>query len=211
VVDYPYMICDRIQLSISAALDGEETLEPVDVVNAHVAVCADCRAYRDGARALHREVRVAPAHAVPDLTAPILVAIGDDARRDAETTGIRLGVAIIGLVQLGLSLPALLFGSDAGLPVHTARHLGSFGVALGIGLLVAAWKPERVSGLLPLATALVACLIVTSILDVTTAHVPPSGELNHATEVVGLLSLWLLSRTPVATRRSRDQMELREA
>ena len=157
-------------------------------------------------------MRVAPgARRYPTCTAPILVAIGDDARHDAETTGIRLGVAIIGLVQLGLSLPALLFGSDAGLPVHTARHLGSFGVALGIGLLVAAWKPERVSGLLPLATALVVCLIVTSILDVTTAHVPPSGELNHATEVVGLLSLWLLSRTPVAARRSRDRMELREA
>ena len=32
----------------------------------------------------------------------------------------------------------------------------------------------------------------------TTAHVAPSGELNHATEVVGLVALWLLSRTPAA-------------
>ena len=108
---------------------------------------------------------------------------------------------MIGLVQLGISLPALLFGSDAGLPVHTARHLGSFGAALGIGLLVAAFRPERVAGLLPLATALVVCLLLTSILDVTTAHVAPSSELNHATEVVGLVSLWLLSRVHPRTDR----------
>jgi predicted anti-sigma-YlaC factor YlaD len=166
------MNCDRIQLSISAALDGEDSPEPADAV-----------------------------------AAQILLAIGDDARTERDPPGNRLGVGLIGLVQLGFSLPALLFGTDAGLPVHTARHLGSFGVALGIGLLVAAWKPERVSGLLPLATALVACLIVTSILDVTTAHVPSSGELNHATEVVGLVSLWLLSRTPGAQRRDRPELQ----
>jgi predicted anti-sigma-YlaC factor YlaD len=183
-VDYPYMICDRIQLSISAVLDGEDAPEPPPVVAAHVATCADCRAYRDGVEALHRELRVAPAPAVDDLTPEIL----------------RVVVGLLGLLQLGVALPALLFGADAGLPVHTARHLGSFGVALGIGLVVAAWRPERVAGLLPLATALVVCLAVTSILDVATAHVPPSGELNHATEVVGLVSLWLLSRTPIATR-----------
>ncbi|HZP28341.1 MAG TPA: zf-HC2 domain-containing protein [Acidimicrobiia bacterium] len=199
MVDYPYMICDRIQLSISAALDGEDPLEPAPVVAAHVARCAHCRAYRDGVEALHRAVRVAPAPPVPDLTPQILVAIGAE-ERDTDARALRLVVGLLGLLQLGVALPALLFGSDAGLPVHTARHLGSFGVALGIGLVVAAWRPDRVAGLLPLATALVVCLAVTSILDVTTAHVPATGELNHATEVVGLVGLWLLSRTPVATR-----------
>jgi predicted anti-sigma-YlaC factor YlaD len=195
------MNCDRIQLSISAALDGEEAPEPATVVAAHVATCPDCRAYREGAEAIHREVRVTAAPEVVDLTPRILLAIGADGPApDPEARALRLVVGILGLLQLGVALPALLFGSDAGLPVHTARHLGSFGVALGIGLLVAAWRPDRVAGLLPLATALVVCLVVTSILDVTTAHVPPSGELDHATEVVGLVSLWLLSRSPVAAR-----------
>ena len=59
---------------------------------------------------------------------------------------------------------------------------------------------------------MVGCLIVTSILDVTTAHVPPSGELNHVTEVVGLVSLWLLSRTPGAQRPDHpDRPELQQA
>jgi predicted anti-sigma-YlaC factor YlaD len=200
------MICDRIQLSISAVLDGEDAPEPPSVVANHVATCADCRAYRAGAESLHREVRVAAAPAVPDLTPQILLSIGADAE-DPDARGLRLVVALLGLLQLGVALPALLFGEDAGLPVHTARHLGSFGVALGIGLLVAAWRPERVAGLLPLAVALVACLAVTCVLDVTTAHVPPSSELNHAIEVVGLVSLWLLSRTPAADRRSRARLQ----
>jgi predicted anti-sigma-YlaC factor YlaD len=195
------MTCDRIQLSISAVLDGEDAPEPAAVVAGHVATCATCREFRDGVEMLHRETRVAPAPEVRDLTPQILVAIGADGPApDPDARGLRIVVGLLGLLQLGVALPALLFGSDAGLPVHTARHLGSFGVALGIGLVVAAWRPDRVAGLLPLATALVVCLAVTSILDVTTAHVPASGELNHATEVVGLVGLWLLSRTPAASR-----------
>ena len=95
VVDYPYMICDRIQLSISAALDGEDAPEPAPVVDAHLASCADCRAYRDGAQALHREVRVASAPPVPDLTPGILLAIGAEPR-DTDARGLRLVVGLLG-------------------------------------------------------------------------------------------------------------------
>ena len=188
------MTCERIRISISAALDGEAAPDPPAVVDAHLAGCASCRRFHASALRLHREVRVAPTPEVPDLTASILHAIGEDTRRAADVGPLRVVVAIMGLVQLGLFLPALLFGDDAGLPVHSARHLGSFGVALGIGLVVAAWRPERVAGLLPLATALVGCLVLTSVLDVTTADVAIGSELNHAAEVVGLVALWLLGR-----------------
>ena len=40
-----------------------------------------------------------------------------------------------------MAIPALVLGDDAGLPTHVARHLGSFALALGVGLLVVAWKP----------------------------------------------------------------------
>src|SRR5690348_13749122 len=112
------MNCDRIQLSISAALDGEEAPEPATVVAAHVATCPDCRAYREGAEAIHREVRVTAAPEVVDLTPQILVAIGADGPApDPEARALRLVVGILGLLQLGVALPALLFGNDAGLPV----------------------------------------------------------------------------------------------
>jgi predicted anti-sigma-YlaC factor YlaD len=105
-----------------------------------------------------------------------------------------VALAVVALVQIGVALPALLFGEDAGLPVHAAHHLGSFAVALGVGFLVAAWRPSRVAGLLPFAAALVACLVVTSAIDLASGRAAAGSELTHATELVGLAALWLLAR-----------------
>jgi predicted anti-sigma-YlaC factor YlaD len=192
------MDCARIRESISADLDGEELPVAREVFHRHLAGCPACCAHQVDLGALHRRTRLTSPPVVPDLSGRILLAI-DDARRADEPAstvqGLRLGVTCIALVQLGVSLPALLLGSDAGLPVHAARHLGSFGVALAIGLLVAAWKPQRIAGLLPLATALVICLVASSVLNVATHHAAATAELGHATEVLGLVALWLLGRT----------------
>jgi predicted anti-sigma-YlaC factor YlaD len=183
-------------MAISAELDGEELVVPAATVRRHLVGCPACRAFRAEALALQREVRVRPAATVPDLTSRVMFAIARERSEPVSTRqGLRLGLVLIGLVQLGLSLPALLLGSDAGLPVHQARHLGSFGVALAVGLLVAAWRPQGIRGLLPLATALVVCLVGSAIADVATGHAAASGEVTHVVEVAGLLGLWLLDRT----------------
>ena len=98
---------------------------------------------------------------MPDLTPAILAAIGDDAAAPGDDTQLALRwiLAILALVQIGVAVPALLLGSDAGLPVHTARHLGSFDIAVAVGFLFAAWRPARIPGLLPVVAALVACLV----------------------------------------------------
>jgi predicted anti-sigma-YlaC factor YlaD len=88
-----------------------------------------------------------------------------------------------------------VLGNDAGLPVHTARHLGSFAVALGVGFLVVAWKPNRAPGLFPLAAALVACLFLTSIVDIANGRTAALGELSHSTELLGLALCWLVGRS----------------
>ncbi len=169
---------------------------PPATVRRHLAGCPTCRAFRAEALALQREVRVRPATPIPDLTSKVMFAIARERSEPASARqGLRLSLVLIGLVQLGLSLPALLLGSDAGLPVHQARHLGSFGVALAVGLLVAAWRPQGIRGLLPLATALVVCLVGSAIADVATGHAAASSEVTHVVEVAGLLSLWLLDRT----------------
>ena len=49
--------------------------------------------------------------------------------------------------------------------MHVARELGSFDVALAVGLLVAAWQPARAWGLLPVATVLALVMGVTAVLD----------------------------------------------
>jgi predicted anti-sigma-YlaC factor YlaD len=150
-------------------------------------------------------MRVASAPAVPDLTAPILATIG--AEQEAEVAAPardlfpRLLLASIGVVQLVLSVPALVLGDDASLPVHTARHLGSFGAALAVGFVYVAWKPERVHGLLLVLTALVACLVGTSIADVLGGTTPALAEAQHLAEIVGVAAMWLLAHP--STLRAR--------
>jgi predicted anti-sigma-YlaC factor YlaD len=190
--------CSHIRTAISSRLDGEETGVPADIVAAHLVSCAGCRRFERDAAALHRATRLAPAPAVPDLAPGVLRAIGEVGAPAKPEGALRVGLAIVALVQIGLAAPALLLGDDAGLPVHTARHLGSFAVALGVGFLFAAWRPARVAGLFPVAAALVACLVVTSLVDVTTGRAGAGNEMTHATELVGLAALWLLSRAHVS-------------
>jgi predicted anti-sigma-YlaC factor YlaD len=200
---HPALSCDDARLALSARLDGEDTRWTEAAVDDHVNGCAACRAWAGSAAELHRHVRLGAAPPVPDLSARVLAAIESDRRAPSwlvptplttRDRGLRLGLAVIALVQIGVALPALLFGEDAGLPAHTARHLGSFAIALGVGFLVAAWRPSRIPGLLPVAAVAVVCLVVSSALDVTSGSAAVASELAHAPELVGLAALWLLAR-----------------
>ncbi len=191
------MTCMQIHQAISARLDGEDPGLDDATVYAHLASCAECRAFAHQADALHRRVRLAPAPSVPDLTPRILTAVGAEETNTAEpdtNLALRWILVAIAMAQIAVAIPALVFGSDAGLPVHTARHIGSFDVALGVGFLFAAWKPSRISGLLPVVVALVVCLVASSFLDVADGSTKVLGEAHHVLDFVGLAVVWLLSR-----------------
>src|SRR5262245_6750533 len=191
------MTCMQIHQAISARLDGEAPGLDESIVYAHLANCPACRTFAQHAESLHRSVRLAPAPSIPDLTPGILAAIGVESARDAEPgtdLALRWVLVAIALAQIAVAIPALVFGSDAGLPVHTARHIGSFDVALGVGFLYAAWKPTRIPGLLPVVFALVVCLVGSSFLDVANGSTRALGEAQHVLDFVGLVVVWLLSR-----------------
>jgi predicted anti-sigma-YlaC factor YlaD len=195
------MNCTTARAAISARLDGEDLgVDPVSL-DGHLAQCPACRAFRRDAEAMHRDGRLAEAPEVPDLTAPILASIGQESRRQpAHEYALRITLVVVALVQIIAAVPALLLGDDAGVPVHAARHIGSFDLALAIGFLFAAWRPSRLPGLLPIATALVACLVGTSVLDVLDGRTGAFTETQHAVEVIGLVAAWLLAH-PLAPRR----------
>ena len=161
------MDCSDARIAISARLDGEGSQLDGERLAAHLTSCTGCQTYTADIQAAHRRLRLSSAEPVPDLTPQIFAAINAETEdvRDDPRRGPRAGLAAVAVIQILIALPAMLMGEDAGLPAHTARHLGSFSVALGIGFLVAAWRPERVGGLLPLTAALVACLFFTSGLD----------------------------------------------
>jgi predicted anti-sigma-YlaC factor YlaD len=201
------MNCMQIHQAISARVDGEDPGLDEATVYAHLAGCADCRAFSHHAESLHRSIRLAPAPEIPDLTPRILSAIGAeslaaDPLGDGEpdtNVALRWILVAIAVAQIAVAIPALVFGSDASLPVHAARHIGSFDVALGVGFLYAAWKPSRIPGLLPVVAALVVCLLGSSLLDIADGSTRALGEVQHVLDFVGLAVVWLLSR-PAARR-----------
>jgi predicted anti-sigma-YlaC factor YlaD len=198
------MTCMQIRHAISARLDGEDPGLDEVTVYGHLATCPGCREFAHDAEELHRAVRLAPAPEIPDLTPGILAAIGAETRAAGGPEAqhaLRWILVAIAVTQIAVAIPALLFGADAGLPVHTARHIGSFDVALGVGFFYAAWKPSRIPGLLPVVVALVVCLVSSSLLDVASGNTAALGEGQHALDFVGLAVVWLLSRpAPRAVR-----------
>jgi predicted anti-sigma-YlaC factor YlaD len=188
------MPCNTARTAISARIDGEELgVDPVDLAT-HLERCTACRAFAREAESMHRDVRLARAPAVPDLTAPILASIAADHRpHPAHERALRITLAVVGVVMVVAAVPALVLGDDSGLPVHAARHVGSFDLALAVGFLFAAWRPSRIAGLLPVVAALVACLVGTSLLDVLDGRAGALTETQHAVEVVGLAAAWLLA------------------
>ncbi len=204
------MDCTHIREALSARLDGEDALSTdASLLDAHVAGCPACSTWLADVTAMHRLTRVRAADPVPDLSSAIVAratAAPAAPRRRALAEPIstaRWGLFVVALTQLVLAGPAVLLGEDAGATVHVARELGSFDVALAVGLLVAAWQPARAWGLLPVAAALGLVMGTTAVLDVVDGSASTFGEAHHLLDLAGVGLLWLVARaartTPVPT------------
>jgi predicted anti-sigma-YlaC factor YlaD len=206
------MECDDVRVALSARLDGEDPGIPDAPVDRHLESCRSCAAWGDELATLHRMVRVREAEPVPDLSAAIVDAFSPAAgrsRRPAGATtrrpvlgepisGARWALFVVALTQLVLAAPAL-FGDDPGATVHVARELGSFDVALAIGLLVAAWQPARAWGLLPLAASLACVMAGTSLLDIVNGRTHSAAEAPHLLDLAGVVLLWWVAREARST------------
>jgi predicted anti-sigma-YlaC factor YlaD len=196
------MSCRPVQEAISARIDGEEPGLPLAQVEAHVAGCADCRAFAAAATSLHRRVRVRPAEAVPDLSASILAASAPARPRavPAVREWPRYVLLVVALTQLLIALPALVLGDETGTTVHLARELGSWDAALAVAWLVVTWAPRRAAGLLPFAVVLAAVMLGTALLDLVDGRADIGSESHHVLDLAGLAMVWLLARSTPSTR-----------
>ncbi|HEX4818948.1 MAG TPA: zf-HC2 domain-containing protein [Acidimicrobiales bacterium] len=196
------MLCSDCQEALSAGSDGELSELEQQLVAAHVGSCTACHEFSERIERLNRSMRVRPAERVPDLTAAVMAA-AEPVRGAVRPSRdwVRYVLVWVGLVQVALAAPPL-FGSVAGTSVHVAREVGSFDLAIGVGLLVVAWQPRRVSGLLPMVTALVGALAITATLDVVTGRVSFAAESPHVLDLIGLAALWLLARS-MTDRRAK--------
>ena len=195
------MDCQLYREAFSASLDGAASPLEVEGVEAHLRLCPGCRGWAEQAARVTRLSRVGPADEVPDLTARIMAALppaprgpaSARARRPAPSSAVpRVALLLVALAQLAIAVPDLL-GNDAGAPVHIAREQGSWALALAFGFLLAAWRPVRAGGLLPVVGVLVGCLAVTTTFDVLAGRTVASGEAPHVLTLLGLALLWVLA------------------
>jgi predicted anti-sigma-YlaC factor YlaD len=196
--DYRNMDCENYRLGISARLDGEDAGVDEAALAWHLASCEACRRFEAEAIHLTRAVRVASTEPTPDLAPTIMAAVN---RERAAASGrfdpqaLRAGLITLAVVQMLLALPVLLLGRDAGAPVHIAREVGSFDFALAVGFLFVGWRPVRAYGMLPLVAALVACLGITTAVDLARGTATLLGESAHLLDLLGLAAVWELART----------------
>lgn len=204
--------CDDIREAISARLDGEDPALELETIATHLALCPACRRWETDAIRLSRLTRAALAEAVADRSAAILAAIRATvapSRRRLDPLAVRGALAALGLLQLLLGAPALVLGMNGGAPVHLARELGSFDLALAVGFVFAAWRPVCAQGMLPFAAALVAGLAGGTVADVVRGQVSALAESAHLSQLIALGFVWLVARLgsdgPGRTRRPKPR------
>jgi predicted anti-sigma-YlaC factor YlaD len=186
--------CEIAHEILSAELDGEATSHERERLDHHLAGCADCRHVSVRYRELDRGVRLRPAALVPDLRPAIL------ARARPAVLGrngwMRPALAWVAVVLVVQNLSALVGGHLSGAEVHMARHVGAFGVALGVGLAFVAWRPHRAYGLLPFAGALIATMLLSAAFDIAENGRSAVAEISHIAELAGLWLVWMIAGSP---------------
>jgi predicted anti-sigma-YlaC factor YlaD len=151
---------------------------------------------------------VRPAEPEPDHTEAILAAL--PRRRplvDDRVQSLRIVTFAIALVQLFASIP-LLFPSDTmpgmpGMDGHLERHLGISALAMAVGLLIVAWRPERARAMLPILGVLVVGLAWACLGDIWEGRPVPGNLLAHGADVAGFVAVWFLARIEGGSERSR--------
>jgi predicted anti-sigma-YlaC factor YlaD len=190
-----YVRCDRFREAASARLDDEPIGMASSALDHHLTACVDCARWLEDATRLTRTVRMS-SMPVPDLGERILGDAVLPARKVLRRRNqLRLGLALVGVLQLIIAAPAL-FGTDLAMPmaVHATHEAAAWSAALGIALLATAVKPVRASGVLAVLATFVGVLTLLSVRDVASGAVELPRLATHLAAVAGLALVALLSR-----------------
>lgn len=202
------MNCTRCREALSASADEEASAVGADAVDRHLRDCAACEAFARRLRAVGSAAPDAWAAAVgqqrtpsADLTAGVVARlgrerlIGEPRDRPARPpiSIWQMALAALGIGQCLAALPVLVATTNAD-ALHANHDLGAVELALGACFLLAALRPRRAAGFVPLLAAVVACLTAVAIADVGGGHIAASSELPHLVDVLGLVLLVAVAR-----------------
>jgi predicted anti-sigma-YlaC factor YlaD len=215
--------CDQCRDALSARLDGED--DPAERARAdeHLADCVECRRWYDAAAEITRLARLSVVSPPVGIDDAVLSAAPGPARRRLAT-GLRVALGALGAAQFVLGMAQLTVlqpaghthGADGG-PVGTigaAAHLwhesAAWNVAIGAGFAWIALRRSRAAALIPVLTAFVGLLILTSVTDLARGWVDLTRLFSHGMVLAGYLIIVALTRpgldhgSPPADRRPRS-------
>ncbi|MGH3850899.1 MAG: zf-HC2 domain-containing protein, partial [Pseudonocardiaceae bacterium] len=196
------MNCEPFRESLSARIDGEASDLSNDLIDDHLATCAACRQWATSVEDVALASRLGPAHPIPDLTDRILANLPQTkpAAVDRWSLPVRWALGAVAVAQIVLTLLPLLFGAHRGTTVHVSHELGTWNIALAVGMLFVAVRPARAWGMLPLVAILVGFLLVISGVDIILGNAMHGRETFHALELAGLSLLRVLAGRPLTRR-----------
>lgn len=189
------MKCERFREAASARLDGEPLGMSPSALDTHLASCPDCARWSEVAGRATRLARLDPVP-VPDLAAAITASVALPARRVLRHRRLlRAALFIVGVVQLGIGVPALV-GDSLGMAMsdHGAHEGAAWNLAIGVAFLAAASVPRRAAGLIPLLATFTLVLSALSIHDLAAGTVTLARLVTHLAVLVGLALLLGLDR-----------------
>ena len=129
---------------------------------------------------------------MPDLSRTIskLTAAAD---RAAHWSIVRVVLAVVAVQVIAFALPALVLGEEQHIATHAALHLGAFGVAYGVALMVVVVRPARARSILPVALVLAGAQVIAAIVDLASGRIPLVGEAQHLPQIISVFLIWLLA------------------
>ena len=189
------MTCARYREAVSARLDGEPLGLSAAALDGHLAACPDCAAWAEAAAAVTRRARM-DVRPVPDLSEEIVADIALPTRRVLRRRQwLRIALGVVGVVQLGVGLPAVT-GHAIGMVMttHGAHEAAAWNLAIGAAFVAVASVPRRAAGLIPLLGTFLVVLGVLSVRDFASGTVGADRLLTHCVALLGLLLLVALDR-----------------
>ncbi len=190
--DWKSMDCSRWREALSAMADGEASEIDERLVAAHVARCPGCRSYKEMVESSPNMVSLSESADMPDLSKTISK-LNAAADRAAHWSILRIILAVVAVQVMAFALPALVLGEEQDTATHSARHLGAFGVAYGVALLVVVVRPARARSILPVALVLAGAQVIAAVVDLATGRIPLVGEARHLPQIVSVFLIWLLA------------------
>jgi predicted anti-sigma-YlaC factor YlaD len=198
------MGCEPYREAMSAWLDGEAGADERAATEAHLAVCAACRRWLDGAARVTRLARLGLAVPVTGVAETVLAAAPGRARARL-VTGLRVLLGVLGGVQILVAVAQIALPVMTGMPMtgrvqgaspgHLLHEVAAWNLAVGAAFVVVAWRRGGPRGVLPILTAFVAALALLSAEDLVSGAVAWSRLASHLAVLAGYAVVVALSRS----------------